>query len=33
MGLGAFAYLHKPVDIDLLSATLKQANEKVRNKK
>ncbi|MBC2714797.1 MAG: response regulator [Desulfobacteraceae bacterium] len=33
MGLGAFAYLHKPVDIDLLSTTLKQANEKVRNKK
>jgi two-component system response regulator CpxR len=33
MGLGAFAYLHKPVDIDLLSATLKQANEKVQEQK
>lgn len=30
MELGAFAYLHKPVDIDLLSQTLKQANEKIR---
>jgi len=30
MGLGAFAYLHKPVDIDVLSETLKAANEKVR---
>ena len=33
MGLGAFAYLHKPVDIDLLSTTLKQANEKVQKQK
>jgi CheY-like chemotaxis protein/cytidylate kinase len=33
MGLGAFAYLHKPVDIDLLSKTLKQANEKVQKQK
>ncbi len=33
MELGAFAYLHKPVDIDLLSATLKQANEKVQGQK
>jgi len=33
MDLGAFAYLHKPVDIDLLSATLKQANEKVQKQK
>ena len=33
MGLGAFAYLHKPVDIDELSATLKAANEKVRARK
>lgn len=33
MGLGAFAYLHKPVDIDLLSTTLKQANEKVQEQK
>ena len=30
MGLGAFAYLHKPVDIELLSSTLKAANEKIR---
>jgi len=33
MDLGAFAYLHKPVDIDMLSETLKKANEKVQNKK
>ena len=33
MKLGAFAYLHKPVDIDLLSTTLKQANEKVQEQK
>jgi CheY-like chemotaxis protein/cytidylate kinase len=30
MGLGAFAYLQKPVDIDLLTETLKKANEKMR---
>jgi DNA-binding NtrC family response regulator len=30
MGLGAFAYLQKPVDIDLLSETIKKANEKIR---
>ncbi len=30
MGLGAFAYLHKPVDIDLLSDTLRKANEKIK---
>ncbi|SKA79975.1 Response regulator containing CheY-like receiver, AAA-type ATPase, and DNA-binding domains [Paucidesulfovibrio gracilis DSM 16080] len=30
MELGAFAYLHKPVDIDVLSKTLKEANEKIR---
>lgn len=30
MELGAFAYLHKPVDIDLLSDTLKKATAKVR---
>ena len=29
MGLGAFAYLQKPVDIDKLSETLKAANEKI----
>ncbi|MCU0559399.1 MAG: response regulator [Desulfobacterales bacterium] len=28
--LGAFAYLEKPVDIDVLSDTLKRANEKMR---
>ncbi|MBN2034335.1 MAG: response regulator [Deltaproteobacteria bacterium] len=28
--LGAFAYLEKPVDIELLSDTLKKANEKMR---
>ncbi|ABW68139.1 response regulator [Desulfosudis oleivorans] len=33
MELGAFAYLHKPVDIDVLSDTLKQANEKVQQRK
>lgn len=33
MELGAFAYLHKPVDIDVLSDTLKKANEKVHQKK
>ena len=33
MDLGAFAYLHKPVDIDVLSETLKKANEKVQSKK
>jgi two-component system response regulator CpxR len=30
MELGAFAYLHKPVDIEALSETLRQANEKAR---
>ncbi len=30
MDLGAFAYMHKPVDIELLSDTIKQANEKMR---
>jgi two-component system, OmpR family, response regulator CpxR len=30
MALGAFAYLEKPVDIDVLSETLKRANEKMR---
>ncbi len=33
MKLGAFAYLQKPVDIELLSDTLKRANDKVRQKK
>jgi CheY-like chemotaxis protein len=33
MDLGAFADLQKPVDIDILSDTLKKANEKIRLKK
>jgi two-component system response regulator CpxR len=33
MALGAFAYLQKPVDIDLLGETLKKANEKIQKKK
>jgi CheY-like chemotaxis protein len=33
MNLGAFAYLQKPVDIDLLSSTLKQANEKIHKQR
>jgi two-component system response regulator CpxR len=33
MKLGAFAYLQKPVNIDLLSDTLKKANEKVLSQK
>jgi two-component system response regulator CpxR len=33
MELGAFAYLQKPVDIDVLSDTLRKANEKIRQKK
>jgi DNA-binding response OmpR family regulator len=33
MELGAFAYLHKPVDIEVLSQTLKAANDKIRTGK
>jgi CheY-like chemotaxis protein len=33
MNLGAFAYLQKPVDIEVLSETLKRANEKVQRAK
>lgn len=33
MGLGAFAYLQKPVDIDVLSETMKRANEKIQARK
>lgn len=33
MDLGAFAYLHKPVDIEVLSRTLREANELVRTAK
>jgi two-component system, OmpR family, response regulator CpxR len=33
MKLGAFAYLQKPVDIEVLSETLKRANEKVQQAK
>jgi CheY-like chemotaxis protein len=32
MNLGAFAYLHKPVDINELSNTIKKANEKIHKK-
>ncbi len=32
MRLGAFAYLQKPVDIDKLSETIRQANAKIKNK-
>ena len=32
MDLGAFAYLQKPVDIAVLTETLKKANEKIREK-
>ena len=31
--LGAFAYLHKPVDIEILSQKLKEANEHIREKR
>jgi DNA-binding NtrC family response regulator len=30
MELGAFAYLQKPVDIEVLSGTLKKAKEKMK---
>ena len=33
LDLGAFAYLQKPVDIDLLSETIRQANEKIIGRK
>ncbi len=33
MELGAFAYLHKPVDIAVLTDTLKRANDKIRKQK
>lgn len=33
MDLGAFAYMHKPVDIDLLSTKLKEAHDRVKNRK
>ena len=33
MDLGAFAYLYKPVDIEQLSETLKQANQKILERK
>jgi len=32
MGLGAFAYLQKPVDVEELSATIRRANEKIKQK-
>jgi two-component system response regulator CpxR len=33
MQLGAFAYLQKPLDINVLSETIQKANEKIRQKK
>lgn len=33
MDLGAFAYLQKPADIDLLTATMKEAYEKINRRK
>ena len=33
MNLGAFAYLHKPVDIEVLSQKLKEANERIQQKR
>ena len=33
MKLGAFAYLQKPLDINVLSETIQEANEKIRRKK
>ena len=33
MELGAFAYLQKPLDINVLSDTIQKANEKIRQKK
>jgi CheY-like chemotaxis protein/cytidylate kinase len=33
MDLGAFAYLQKPLDINALSETIQEANEKIRQKK
>ncbi len=33
MELGAFAYLQKPLDINVLSETIQKANEKIRRKK
>ena len=33
MELGAFAYLQKPLDINVLSETIQKANEKIRQKK
>ncbi len=33
MQLGAFAYLEKPVDIDVLSKTMKEANERIKSRR
>ena len=33
MDLGAFAYLQKPLDINVLSETIQKANEKIRQRK
>ncbi|UCE76990.1 MAG: response regulator [Gammaproteobacteria bacterium] len=33
LSLGAFAYLHKPVDIEVLSHTIREANERIQHKR
>ena len=33
LSLGAFAYLHKPVDIEMLSRTINEANERIQHKR
>jgi two-component system response regulator CpxR len=33
MQLGAFAYLEKPVDIEELSKTMKEANERIKSRR
>jgi FixJ family two-component response regulator len=33
MKLGAFAYLEKPVDVNVLSETIQKANEKIMQKR
>jgi DNA-binding response OmpR family regulator len=33
LSLGAFAYLHKPVDIEVLSQTIREANERIQGRR
>jgi two-component system response regulator CpxR len=33
LSLGAFAYLHKPADIEVLSQTIREANERIQHKR